>query len=150
VNLPPRASAVLQIDGWTAINFPYDAHLVSCLKDYVPASERRYDPPSKTWFVTMAWSTTAIGLVRRIYPDVEVIDQRNWWDDRDDKPPLRDRARGSDPYAALHLLPSAPPELIESAYRTLAMLCHPDRGGDTPTMQAINGAYERLKARLAS
>jgi hypothetical protein len=36
---------------------------------------------------------------------------------------------------------------IKTEYRRLAMLHHPDRGGDTATMQAINAAYHAaLKA----
>jgi len=48
-------------------------------------------------------------------------------------------------YATLHLLPSAPPELVTAAYRTLAQLHHPDRGGDTGAMSAINQAVEILR-----
>jgi len=33
---------------------------------------------------------------------------------------------------------------LKSAYRKLAMRYHPDRGGDTATMQAINAEYEQL------
>jgi len=48
-------------------------------------------------------------------------------------------------YATLHLLPSAPPELVTAAYRTLAQLHHPDRGGDTGAMIVINRAVEILR-----
>lgn len=34
------------------------------------------------------------------------------------------------------------PDVIKSRYRALAMQYHPDRGGDTATMQEINNAYE--------
>jgi curved DNA-binding protein CbpA len=55
----------------------------------------------------------------------------------------------TDAYAVLHLLPTAPPELIKAAYRCLAMIHHPDRGGDTEAMQRINSAYAGLSAKLA-
>ncbi len=48
-------------------------------------------------------------------------------------------------YATLHLLPSAPPELVTAAYRALAQLHHPDRGGDTGAMIVINRAVEILR-----
>jgi curved DNA-binding protein CbpA len=43
------------------------------------------------------------------------------------------------------LLPSAPPEVVRAAYKALAMKHHPDKGGSTELMQAINQAYERLR-----
>jgi curved DNA-binding protein CbpA len=45
----------------------------------------------------------------------------------------------------LHLLPSAPPELIEGAYKILARLSHPDVGGDPEAMRALNEARDALK-----
>lgn len=37
---------------------------------------------------------------------------------------------------------------LKKEYRRLAMLHHPDHGGDTATMQAINGEYSETFARL--
>jgi len=48
-------------------------------------------------------------------------------------------------YGVLHLLPSAPPELVTVAYRTLAQLHHPDRGGDAATMVQLNQAVAILR-----
>ena len=33
---------------------------------------------------------------------------------------------------------------LKTKYRALAMQHHPDRGGDLPTMQAINAEYDRM------
>ena len=49
--------------------------------------------------------------------------------------------------AELGLAPGAPPAEIRRRYRRLAMRHHPDRGGDTATLQRINDAYQRLMAR---
>jgi hypothetical protein len=35
--------------------------------------------------------------------------------------------------------------LIQVGYRTLASQNHPDKGGNTKTMQEVNAAYEKLK-----
>lgn len=35
--------------------------------------------------------------------------------------------------------------IVQAGYRTAAMEAHPDRGGDTATMQAINRAAELLR-----
>lgn len=37
---------------------------------------------------------------------------------------------------------------LKKEYRRLAMIHHPDHGGDTATMQAINGEYSETFARL--
>jgi len=51
-------------------------------------------------------------------------------------------------YGVLHLLPSAPPELVTVAYRTLAQLHHPDRGGDAAAMVRLNQAVAILRDGL--
>jgi DnaJ-class molecular chaperone len=51
-------------------------------------------------------------------------------------------------YAALHLLPGAPMPVIKAAYRALALIHHPDKGGSTRPMQRINAAFALL-SRLA-
>ena len=48
-------------------------------------------------------------------------------------------------YGVLHLLPSAPPEVVTAAYRALATLHHPDRGGDATAMVQINQAVALLR-----
>lgn len=49
-------------------------------------------------------------------------------------------------YRRLHLLPSAPPEVIKAAWVALAKIHHPDRGGNVERMQAINEAWAKLKS----
>jgi curved DNA-binding protein CbpA len=79
-------------------------------------------------------------LLLIVFPDAQV------------KRPSTDRARATsridDALAQLHLLSTAPPELIDAAYRVLAKQHHPDTGGDTVVMQRLNGAYDVLKARV--
>lgn len=38
---------------------------------------------------------------------------------------------------------------VKKAYRRLAILNHPDRGGSVETMKKINAAYEVLEARFS-
>jgi hypothetical protein len=54
----------------------------------------------------------------------------------------------ADPFAALYLLPSAPVEVVRAAYRALAIIHHPDHGGDAERMRAINAAYTEATHRL--
>ena len=139
---------------------PYDADLtpimVAELKRLIPPHARRYLPATREWFVTSAYEDQARVIFRATWPHYE--EEEGHGDD-----PTSQRPRDSHPpfaadrhYAALHLLPSAPRELIDSAYRTLVKLNHPDR---LPTpeqvrgharMVAINGAYEALSAHSAA
>jgi len=58
--------------------------------------------------------------------------------------------------ATLHLLPSAPPELVEAAYRCLSKLHHPDRVAPSERdrahreMVAVNAAYTELRDRASA
>lgn len=49
-----------------------------------------------------------------------------------------------DPYRELFLHKQAPDEVVRAAYRALAQLNHPDRGGSNERMKAINAAYESI------
>lgn len=49
-----------------------------------------------------------------------------------------------DPWAVLHLRPSAPPAIIQAVWRTLAKELHPDRGGDAEEFKRVKAAYEKL------
>ena len=48
-------------------------------------------------------------------------------------------------FERLHLLPDAPKEVIDAAYRALARMMHPDVGGSNEQMQGPNEAYESIK-----
>jgi hypothetical protein len=52
-------------------------------------------------------------------------------------------------YAALHLAPGAPLAVAEAAYQALARTHHPDAGGSTAAMQALNAAIERIRREAA-
>ena len=125
--------------------------MIEALKDYVPACNRVYVPERKTWRIDgyahdclQGWLAYArstfnarIEWIGETYEDPEA----EW------KPPKRERPKAGDPYQTLHLLPSAPPEVVKAAYRALATLHHPDKpGGDGERMKVINDAYRRLAA----
>jgi hypothetical protein len=52
-----------------------------------------------------------------------------------------------DHYAVLHLLPSAPPEVVKAAWRALIAREHPDAGGEHAAATRINRAYAVLGDR---
>lgn len=50
-----------------------------------------------------------------------------------------------EPYHILGVLPGAPWEVIEAAYRAQVRIQHPDVGGSTASMQEINAAMEQIR-----
>ena len=59
-------------------------------------------------------------------------------------PPLP-RGQSHGPYAVLHVVDDAPLEVCEAAYKALTKKHHPDLGGDTATMQRLNGAIAQIR-----
>ncbi len=48
-------------------------------------------------------------------------------------------------YATLHLLPSAPPEVVQAAHRALVKTNHPDIGGSHAVMVSLNKAVDAIR-----
>jgi hypothetical protein len=134
------APRIVRRDGAATLTFPFDAWLVDALKAEIPGHARTYDPVAKSWTVAPAYAGIAIRLMYQAFTDVEIIDAATG--------PTFDR--GGDPREAalvvLHLRPTAPPELVDAAYKCLARLHHPDRGGDHDAMLAINAAAEQIRS----
>jgi len=126
--------------GGVVLRFPYNARLVELLKTEIPPHARSYDPAAKAWIITASYAAITVDLLRRHFPDTRI-----------EQPGTRRKPEPlgfSQPFAALHLLPSAPPELIEGAYRILARIHPPDAGGTDKAMRALNEARDLLRERL--
>lgn len=54
-------------------------------------------------------------------------------------------ASEEDIYKTLYVTSDAPMEIIKYAYKILANIYHPDKGGDLTKMTAINLAYNQIK-----
>jgi hypothetical protein len=128
-------------NGDLQIRTPYLAAFVDALKSSIPWDEREWDSATKIWTVGAQFAAQAIAIVRRFYDDVEISRPT------DGRSSSSSSTNAGDWYRALHLLPTAPPPVIDAAYKALARLHHPDLGGDTTAMQRINAAYDRLKER---
>lgn len=125
----------LQIGDGDAFNLA-----IRALKSIIEFEFRSYDPDVKAWTVNEDGYEQLILWVNHCR---QSIDAEIKWQ----QPPPRPRRQQSplDPYAALHLLPTAPPEVVKAAYKALATISHPDKeGGDVVAMQNINRAYAQL------
>src|SRR5215212_5962945 len=135
----PRATYTRTSD--VRLRFPFSRRLVTALKAEIPGYARSYDPTDKTWTVVATYATVAVRLILSVYPHAAIRGMGS----RTEPAAMRvaDRA-----LAELHLLPSAPPELIAGAYRILARLRHPDLGGDPEAMTRLNDARDLLRERM--
>jgi hypothetical protein len=124
---------------------------IDTLKSSITPDMRSYNPATREWFV----DEDATGRMRRwldycranLYAEVEWLEGETYEDPEAEWTPPKPKPTPGDPYVTLHLLPSAPPEVVKAAYRALATLHHPDKpGGDGERMKVINDAYRRLAA----
>lgn len=120
------------------VEFPFDRDVVDSIKSIVPAHSRTYDPDQKAWYIASVYADIIQRLLEAVFIDVEMDSERTT------SPPPSDRAPRTE-YTVLHLLPSAPPELVESAYKCLSRMHHPDAGGATATMQELNAAVATIR-----
>jgi hypothetical protein len=125
-------------DGSYRVTFPFDRDVVEGIKNIVPVHSRTYDPDEKAWYISPAYRDVIQELLEAVFIDVEMDSERTT------SPPPSDRAPRTE-YTVLHLLPSAPPELVESAYKCLSRMYHPDAGGTTTTMQELNSAVATIR-----
>jgi hypothetical protein len=121
---------------------------IDTLKRTVPPHQRAYAAESKTWFVSTAGRTYLdawLGHMRVAHgASVEWVAGDETSSDAHERAHKPHTPAKADPFATLHLLPSAPPEVVKAAYRALSLKHHPDLGGDVRAMQTINAAYRQL------
>jgi DnaJ-domain-containing protein 1 len=115
--------------------------LIEALKDRIPAYDRTYSPASREWFIA---ASARADLEMWLDDARAVVGAKVEWQPSKGKERTHTRT-ATDAFATLHLLPSAPPEVVRASYKALAMKHHPDHGGDTEAMQRLNEAYERLR-----
>jgi hypothetical protein len=121
------------------VEFPFDQGVVDALKRIVPGHSRTFNPDERAWYVAPAFKDLVHQLLADVFIDVEVSDFGRH-ESRRAEPDTGPRTS----YTVLHLRETAPPELVDAAYKCLAQLHHPDRGGDTQTMQRLNAAHAAL------
>jgi hypothetical protein len=120
------------------LNSPYDPTFVAAFKAAIPWTAREWDAARKVWRVDEAFDAVVIDLAEQ--HGAIVTDKRPVAESDQVPPALREAC------AILHITPGAPLAVAEAAYKALARLHHPDVGGDTATMQALNEAITTVKS----
>ena len=136
----PRAAVIdIGTDDRLILRSPYDQALVQALKEAIPYTYREWDGAAKVWRIAPEWGDILLQTLEAL--GVTAVDKR---------PVLPQPAAVSPELQKaclqLFVLPEAPLAVAEAAYKALARLHHPDVGGDTETMQALNEAIATFKA----
>src|SRR5262245_32128255 len=120
----PRAVIVTVGDDERLIlRSPYDPALVEALKEAIPRAYREWDAGAKVWRIDADWGDVVLQALTDI--GVSVVDKRP-------AVPSSTIVAGAlrEACQRLCILPEAPVEVAEAAYKALARLHHPDVGGD--------------------
>jgi len=143
---PSRVQVQIDASGVLTYRGQYIPAVVSGFKDY-PARFRDYAPgDGKAWTIKPPYAEDALRLILRYAPDADVEYTRRTTSNAT----TRTRQVNNNHFQVLHLLPTAPPELIDAAFRCLAKLHHPDVGGDAATMRRLTDAHDALSRRLSA
>ncbi len=133
--------------------------VIDTLKIFIPATFRSYNPAQKEWKVSddagESFQRWLAYCCQTLHAEVKWVDADEAGQSKKTRtppppPPPRRNPTSADAFKALHLLPSAPPEVVRAVYKTLAKLNHPDIGGDTETMARVNSAFELLSKQMAA
>ena len=139
-------SAAIHIaaNGTAEVAFDYCHSAVEEIKARIPYHSRAWDPERKVWTIAAGpFVFVAIDILQDIFGKHDVHVQ----DDRAGRRPDHGAAAIDTAYRTLHLQPTAPPQLIQAAYKCLSRMIHPDMGGDVAKMQALNSAMDSLRDR---
>jgi hypothetical protein len=126
-------------DGRVVLRSQYDPDLVDALKEAIPYAYREWDKPARVWRIDPDWGDVVVQVLTDF--GATVIDKRPPVSTAPAVPPQLQEA-----CARLCITPDAPLEVAVAAHRAWARLKHPDVGGDTATMQALNEAIATFKA----
>lgn len=123
-----------------ALAFDYSPAMVDAIKRNIPSRQRTWKGDIKQWWFKPEAQDSMLALCFLHCGDVQHVHENGSL-----TPVLP--VETVEAYRTLHLLPSAPVELVKHAYRVMCKIHHPDKGGTTRTMQRVNEAYGRLTHR---
>jgi len=147
------AQATYRWDGKLECSFSFSKYLIENIKSYIPSHSREYAPETKIWIIDPDYASLAIQLMRGVYPDTILRDDRHKGSDWHfaKAEPVEDPS-----FATLFVLPNAPRCVISAAYKALVREYHPDRAPVNERSEAhermvkLNAAYEVVRDRILS
>jgi len=114
---------------------PYNKDFTESLKKSLPTKKRIWDNNDKAWYVTRDQFERVTHLLDMYYDDTILVD-------------FPAAQVNEDAWTKLYLVEGAPLALVRAAYKVLATMHHPDKGGDLEVMKTINIAYKEILGEL--
>lgn len=132
---------------WHCLAFGTDPILGPIVQRRVPPSHLEHDSRRRLWRIRGAYWHA---LVETLCDDLGFAylvpyetEEQYRQHDLTEATPVFGRADPAE-FAVLHLLPTAPLEVVQGAYAALSKILHPDRGGDVQAMSRLNQARDAI------
>lgn len=122
---------------------PYRPDFVSTLKEEIPKDYRYWDASERVWVVSYMYENILIVICQKYFEDVIQYKEK-------ETRFVLPTQISSPEYQTLHLLPTAPREVVMAAYRALSRLYHPDVSKEPDAndkMKQINIAFDIIMGR---
>lgn len=146
------ATLIFQQEGdWVRLLGPSVRAFTEFLKYGIkPASARRYEGSSRSWLVHWKQLRLVANTARRYYDACDWASLPPQWQmvavgGEASTEVSQEPVAEENPFTVLFLTDDAPLEVIQAAYRALALKHHPDHGGTDSEMQRVNDAYIRAR-----
>lgn len=120
---------------------PYNASFVIALKDKIPKGYRHWDSEEKVWVINYCYEEELIAICSMYFKDIAYYGEKKY---------SSKSIQSSPAYETLHLLPTAPKEVVIATYRALSKLYHPDvsnKPNAMERMKEINVAFDKIMGR---
>jgi len=122
-------------DGYIYIKTPFNPAFVQELKADIPASQRAWLGNDKVWRVAAAYHEDVLSVVRSHYGEPTILEQET----------QVVVVGNTEADAFSTMLKLAPDEILKKVYRMIAIELHPDKGGKSEDMAALNVAWDEIK-----
>lgn len=129
---------------------PFNKTLVDSIKQFIPVSDRSYDPASKIWTFVERQLAPLQTLFKQLHIQPQIITRAQAEQAANANANANAPARRGQQLdtIALEFMRALPYEAAQKAYRHAAMMLHPDRGGDPSKMASLNSSWTKLQKEL--
>lgn len=111
-----------------------------------PTTFRRYDVEKKSWLVYWKALQNLLLIANQHYENIDGSHLPNEWQELLNNAEIKNKIveETTDPFSVLFVTENAPLDVVRAAYKALAMIYHPDLGGNVSQMTQINEAYTKI------
>lgn len=137
-----------------AVKAQYQPNFIEFIKAKIPASDRAWDPGTKTWYIKEAWFDVMQELAQQLWPGAvscitRATAEAAWKAQERSRLVMlkaqREAVLGPFEAALLDFCSLCDFESLKAAYRKASMTNHPDRGGDADKMSKLNATWFKIE-----